>query len=136
MKEFKRKVQYYETDKMGITHHSNYIRMMEEARIDYFNSVDMPYDKLESIGIISPVIGINCKYRKATTFPDELKIYTKVLEYNSAKLVMNYIFKNDKDEVVFEANSEHCFLDSNNKLVRMKRDYPEFDEKLKMLIEE
>jgi acyl-CoA thioester hydrolase len=26
-------VQYYETDKMGITHHSNYIRWMEEARI-------------------------------------------------------------------------------------------------------
>lgn len=24
-------VQYYETDRMGITHHSNYIRWMEEA---------------------------------------------------------------------------------------------------------
>ena len=24
-------VQYYETDKMGITHHSNYIRWMEKA---------------------------------------------------------------------------------------------------------
>ena len=29
---FERKVNYYETDKMGITHHSNYIRM-EEARV-------------------------------------------------------------------------------------------------------
>ena len=28
-------VQYYETDKMGITHHSNYIRWMEEARVDF-----------------------------------------------------------------------------------------------------
>ncbi len=27
------KVHYYETDKMGITHHSNYIRFMEEALI-------------------------------------------------------------------------------------------------------
>ena len=26
-------VQYYETDRMGITHHSNYIRWMEEARV-------------------------------------------------------------------------------------------------------
>ncbi len=24
-------VQYYETDKMGITHHSNYIRWMKQA---------------------------------------------------------------------------------------------------------
>ena len=28
------KVQYYETDGMGIVHHSNYIRWFEEARVD------------------------------------------------------------------------------------------------------
>lgn len=28
---YQHKVQYYETDKMGITHHSNSIRWMEEA---------------------------------------------------------------------------------------------------------
>ena len=28
----KHEVQYYETDRMGITHHSNYVRWMEEAR--------------------------------------------------------------------------------------------------------
>ncbi len=27
------RVKYYETDKMGITHHSNYVRWMEEARV-------------------------------------------------------------------------------------------------------
>ena len=31
MYSYKHKVKYYETDKMGITHHSNYIRFMEEA---------------------------------------------------------------------------------------------------------
>lgn len=29
---YQHKVQYYETDKMGIVHHSNYIRWMEEVR--------------------------------------------------------------------------------------------------------
>ena len=29
------RVQYYETDQMGIVHHSNYIRWFEEARIDW-----------------------------------------------------------------------------------------------------
>ena len=32
---YEHKAQYYETDKMGIIHHSNYIRWFEEARIDY-----------------------------------------------------------------------------------------------------
>ena len=30
---------YYETDQMGIIHHSNYIRWFEEARIDYMNQI-------------------------------------------------------------------------------------------------
>ena len=32
-------VQYYETDMMGVTHHSNYIRFMEEARVEFFKSI-------------------------------------------------------------------------------------------------
>ena len=42
-----RKVQYHETDKMGITHHSNYIRWMEEARVNYLEQIGWPYDRLE-----------------------------------------------------------------------------------------
>ena len=34
-------VQYYETDKMGITLHSNYIRWMEEARIDFLSQIGL-----------------------------------------------------------------------------------------------
>ena len=48
-------VQYYETDKMGITHHSNYIRWMEEARVDFLKQIGWDYDKLEEIGVISPL---------------------------------------------------------------------------------
>jgi acyl-CoA thioester hydrolase len=39
LKEYSHKVQYYETDKMGITHHSNYVRWMEEARIYFLDKI-------------------------------------------------------------------------------------------------
>ena len=32
MQEYIRRINYYETDKMGVTHHSNCVRFMEEAR--------------------------------------------------------------------------------------------------------
>ena len=53
MKVYQHKVHYYETDKMGFVHHSNYVRWFEEARDDYFNQTDVPYTvakafKLES----------------------------------------------------------------------------------------
>ena len=60
MKKYIHKVNYYETDKMGIVHHSNYIRWMEEARIDFLDQVGLGYRKLEDNGIISPVIGLEC----------------------------------------------------------------------------
>ena len=39
MKTYIHKVKYYETDKMGITHHSNYVRFMEEARISFLKNM-------------------------------------------------------------------------------------------------
>ena len=66
MQKYRHIVQYYETDKMGITHHSNYIRWMEEARIDFLRQIGWDYAKLESLGIISPVIAVDCKYKKST----------------------------------------------------------------------
>ena len=69
-----RKINYYETDKMGITHHSNYIRFMEEARISFLEQIGCGYEKWERDGIVSPVIGIECDYKRPTTFGDEIRI--------------------------------------------------------------
>ena len=52
-------VQYYETDKMGVTHHSNYIRFMEEARVEFFKNIGFDYFEFEKRGIVSPVVGLN-----------------------------------------------------------------------------
>ena len=51
MEKYKHIVQYYETDKMGIVHHSNYIRWMEEARVDFLSQIGWDFAKLEEMGI-------------------------------------------------------------------------------------
>ena len=57
---FERKINYYETDRMGVVHHSNYIRFLEEARCYWLESIDMPFSILEENGITIPVLGVNC----------------------------------------------------------------------------
>lgn len=119
-------VQYYETDKMGITHHSNYIRWMEEARIDFLSQIGWDYAKLEAKGIISPVIAVECKYIKPTTFGDTVDIEVMVREFKGVKLKLTYIMKNDKGKIVCEAFSEHCFLNKQGIPVRLNKEYPLF----------
>ena len=53
------KVQYYETDMMGMVHHANYIRWMEEARIDFMDRLGFSYRKMEEEGVVSPVRSVS-----------------------------------------------------------------------------
>ena len=133
MEPYKHIVRYYETDKMGITHHSNYIRWMEEARIDFFDRIGWSYEKLEAEGIISPVTTIQCKYKASTTFPDEISIEVTVSEFTGVVLKLCYVMTGPDGKVVFEGSSEHCFISGEGKLVRLKREYPEIAELLTSL---
>ena len=62
------KARYYETDQMGIIHHANYIRWMEEARIDLMNQMGYPYRRFEEMGYLSPVLHAECEYKKSVKF--------------------------------------------------------------------
>ncbi|MBQ7335555.1 MAG: acyl-CoA thioesterase, partial [Clostridia bacterium] len=94
MNDYIHKVNYYETDKMGITHHSNYIRWMEEARVDYLEQIGMGYAKLEKDGIVSPVIGVECQYKRPTTFGDEIRIHVEIAEFKRIELIIAYTITN------------------------------------------
>lgn len=119
------RVQYYETDKMGITHHSNYIRWMEEARVDFFDQIGWPYDKLEEQGIVSPVLHIEIDYKHATSFPDEISVDITVDDFTGVRLRLAYEMKNTAGDTVCSAKSEHAMLGKSGRPVRIKRDFPE-----------
>lgn len=132
MTEYKHIVQYYETDKMGIAHHSNYVRWMEEARLDFLAKIGWPYAKFEREGIISPVTALECDYKHTTTFPDEVIVSVFLEKYSGVRLKFRYVMVMD-GITVFEGRSEHCFLDENGKVVALRRTYPEFDALLRSL---
>ena len=128
-------VQYYETDKMGITHHSNYIRWMEEARLSFFSECGWDYKTLEDSGVASPVISVSCTYKKPTTFSDKVDIHVRIKLLGNAKLLLGYTMECN-NVVVCEAESAHCFVDHEGCIVRVKRDYPEFYSTLERLLQE
>ena len=75
MHPYEYKAQYYETDQMGIIHHSNYIRWLESARIDYLEQLGISYRGLEERGIVSPVVTVEGRYRSIDVYKRQLRIY-------------------------------------------------------------
>lgn len=136
MNPYQHQVQYYETDKMGITHHSNYIRWMEEARVAFLAEIGWGYDALEASGIISPVTAVQCNYKASTTFADLIQITLSVLMCNGIKLKLRYEMRKADGTPVCEAFSEHCFLNKAGQLLRLQKEHPAFYQALQELIEE
>ena len=134
MNPYRRSVQYYETDMMGITHHANYIRWMEEARIDFLAQLGFPYGRMEAEGVVSPVRAVNCQYRRPCTFGDEIEIEVSVAAFNGVVLTIGYEMRKG-DEVICEGRSEHVFVRRNGGILRLKRDMPEFCAAIEGLLE-
>lgn len=135
MESYKHVVQYYETDRMGITHHSNYIRWMEEARVDFLKQIGWDYARLEELGIISPVVDVKCSYKNTTTFSDVIEIQVKIKEFKGVKLILGYSMTKADGTIVSEAESSHCFLTSEGKMIRLANKFPEFYQVLTSLSE-
>ena len=137
MNRYIRKVQYHETDKMGITHHSNYIKWMEEARIFYLDSIGCSYAKMEADGVSSPVTGVTCSYKTPTTFGDEVCVEVRVLEYTGVRLAIGYDMRNTATgQTVAECRSEHCFTNAEGRPIPLKRKYPVYDSLFHRLLAE
>ena len=135
MKAYKHTVQYYETDRMGITHHSNYIRWMEEARMDFFEQIGWSYQRFEEEGVLSPVTAVECRYKHTTTFPEEVTVRVSVRECRGVRVKFGYTMTDGRGTVVCEASSEHCFLSKDGKVIRISKEYPDFFETISRLAE-
>ena len=134
MQDYIRKVHYYETDKMGITHHSNYIRWLEEARVHFLNQIGYGYTELETAGIISPVTAVECQYKQPTTFGDEIKIHIEIEKFTGIKLMMRYqIAEIATGNLVATALTVHCFLDRDGRPIPLKKKFPALEAALKSL---
>ena len=123
------KVHYYETDRMGVTHHSNYIRFMEEARVAYLDAIGASSARFEEEGFISPVIEVGGRYLHSTTFDDVLEIEVFVKSMTTFKLKLGYTMR-CRGEIAFEGVSLHCFLDKEGHPVPIAERYPQFREQL------
>ena len=136
MKPYIIKARYYETDQMGIIHHANYIRWMEEARIDLMDQMGYPYRRFEEMGYLSPVLHAECEYKKSIRFDDEVKIVVSLQDIGRLKFTLKYEIYNISRGGVLSATGSprHCSLNrKTGRPVMMDKEMKEFADVLRDL---
>lgn len=119
---YKRIINYYETDRMGVVHHSNYIRFLEEARCRWMESVNLPMEAVEEAGYTIPTLELNIKYKYHVTSGDVISITPKITDFNGVRMTVGYDVIDEKSKnVVIEAWTKHCFTDNSLRPVNIKK---------------
>ncbi len=132
MKPYSRTAQYHETDQMGIVHHANYVKWMEEARVAFMAATGFGYETIEAQGVVVPVIGIEVTYKKPVRFAERFEVVVRVQRYNGRILELGYTIRNcTQDTLCTVASSKHCFLQDGG-MIPLGSVMPELDAFLRL----
>jgi len=134
MYEYTRPVYYYETDQMGVVHHSNYARWLEEARTFYFNDANLAYVETESYGVMCPLTDMSMKFKYFARYGDSFTVRLEMTSYTGVRFRICYTVLNQDGKVLFEGETGHAFVNENHRPVSLARAVPHRHELMRNLI--
>jgi acyl-CoA thioester hydrolase len=115
---FRHSVAFYETDGMGIVHHSNHVRYLELARVAFLSEHDRPYLEYVQEGFHVPVIRVEVSYYHPCRFADEVALTCWLAWARNASLGFAYRLE-VRGALVACAQSEHAIVDQEGRPRRL-----------------
>ena len=109
------RVRYSETDQMGVVYHGNYAQYLEMGRVEWLRSKGISYKNMEENGIMLPVVSLSLNYKKSAFYDDLISVETRLKKTPSVRIEFDYVIRNEKQEILVEANTVLVFVDKKSK---------------------
>ena len=105
-------IRYYETDQMGIVHHSNYVRFFECGRSDMMQKHGLPIETIEEEGVMLPVVSVEAHYKTPARMGDIIRIVSRIEKVPMAKLEVFSEIYNSRGDLLCTGKVVLGFIDS------------------------
>lgn len=121
---YKRRVTFYETDGMQVVHHANYLRFMEEARVEYFRAGGLELNDLMEEGIVFPIVEVSVKYHKPARYDDILVVKAYLRRLDRARFDFEYEIINEKTgDLLITGHTVNTYTDrKTGRIVRLPKE--------------
>jgi acyl-CoA thioester hydrolase len=114
------RVNYSETDQMGVVYHANYLVWMDSARTEHLRERGVSYKELEAEGMYLAVTDVRIRYRQPARYDDMIRIRCWVRDLASRRVVFGYaVERADTDELLATAETSLIALDRQHTLSRI-----------------
>lgn len=121
-KSFKTRVYYYDTDKMGVVYHSNYLKWMEIGRTEYFRDMPISYDDIEKMGYILAIRKVDIEYINSAKYDDIIEIVVEVKKINNIKIEFYYEMYDEQNILKAKGTTVNVFIDNEGNLKRIPKE--------------
>jgi acyl-CoA thioester hydrolase len=96
-----RRIEFVDTDLMGIVHFSNFFRFMESAEIDFLRSLGLSVkmDDWHGMAVGFPRVAASCDYLRPAMFEDVLDITVTVKKLGRTSVTYGFAFARSGEEI-------------------------------------
>lgn len=108
------RVEYVDTDKMGVAHNSNYFRYFERGRCETMRQAGITYKEMENRGIMMPLVEQYAKYLLPAYYDDVLIVRTSIHSLPIAKIRFDYQvlrIENQEEKLLCQGYNVLAFID-------------------------
>jgi len=114
------RVNYSETDQMGVVYHARYLVWLDVARTEHLRLSGMSYRELEAAGLRLAVNEVIIRYREPARYDDPIRIRCWVRQVASRKVEFGYAIEHAEDNrLLATASTSLVTLDSTMALSRL-----------------
>jgi acyl-CoA thioester hydrolase len=114
------RVPFYETDAMGVVHHSNYVRYLELARIRWMDEHHRSYREYVADSQHFATTHVEVDYYRSAAFDDEIHITAWLDWIRGASLRMAYRLTTSEG-LIGSGATEHALVDLSGRVQRIPR---------------
>ncbi|MDO4176050.1 MAG: thioesterase family protein [Bacillota bacterium] len=120
------RVQYYDTDKMKVVHHANYIRYFETARTEYLRNEGFAYSEMEKGDFQIPILSVQAKYQTPAVYDELISVSCRLVKLGPASMEIEYEIRNaETGELHVTGRTRHGFTSHDLKPVPLKKHDPD-----------
>ncbi|MFA6199418.1 MAG: thioesterase family protein [Bacteroidales bacterium] len=117
--DFNQRVEYIETDKMGVVHNCTYFWFFEKGRTETMRHLGIAYKEMEDRGVMMPLVEQYCKYISPSYYDDIITIRTVIEELPTSRFCFKYIIfrkeEDGKETLIAQGNNVLAFIDINTR---------------------
>jgi acyl-CoA thioester hydrolase len=114
------RVNYSETDQMGVVYHARYLVWLDIARTEHLRHAGMSYRELEDAGLRLAVSEVALRYRLPARYDDRVRIRCWVRDLPSRRIDFGYAVEHaDEGRLLATAFTSLLALDRDMHLTRL-----------------